>query len=191
MIQRLLAGKRIDLGILDLERDAAAIAGWTEDPEYWNNYEHEIARPLTKRQVKKKFTPEPKFAHLHFRFTIWQRPEDRLIGLASLEWVDWSNSNASLSLVIGRPEDRRIGYEADALQALLQFAFHELNLYRLQASAFEYAVSWLQLLEETGFRREICRRKEILRAGRRWDALIYGLLRSEWESVHAKPEGAS
>ncbi len=191
MIQQLLAGKRVDLGFLDLDRDAATIAAWTEDPEYWNLYEREIGRPLSRSQVKKKFSADPRFAHQHFRFAIYQRPEHRLIGLASLEWVDWSNSNAALALAIGRPEDRGTGYEADALQALLQYAFHELNLYRLQASAFEYAVSWRQQLELAGFRLEVCRRREILRAGRRWDALIYGILRAEWQPATAGAEGAA
>ncbi|MBP1701288.1 MAG: family N-acetyltransferase, partial [Chloroflexi bacterium] len=65
-------------------------------------------------------------------------------------------------------------------------AFSELNLYRLGAEIPEYNLGALRLFEKVGFTQEVCRRQALNRDGRRWDALIYGLLRLEWEAQHEK-----
>ncbi len=189
MIQSLLQGNQVLLTSFDLDRDAETIAGWTQDPEYWNLYDRDIPRPLSPAQVKKKFELSPADEHQNFRFTIRSREDDRLLGLAILHWVDWTNSNAWLTVSIGRPEDRGIGLEVDALQTLLCFAFDELNIFRVQSAVVEYAVSWQQILEATGFRLEVCRRKEVLRVERAWDLLVYGLLAPEWRRSPTSGEG--
>ncbi len=180
MVQSILLGEHIHLTALDLEHEAATIAGWTQDPEFWNLYDREIPRPLSPTQVKKKYTVEPKNELTDFPFAIRARVDERLVGIASLHWVEWSNSNAWLTLSIGSAEDRWRGLETETLDLLLTFAFRELNLYRLQVNAPEYALSWRDLLEKQGFKLEVCQREEIQGASRAWDMLIYGLLAEEW-----------
>jgi RimJ/RimL family protein N-acetyltransferase len=187
MIQSLLQGEKVRLAVLDLDRDAESIAGWTSDPEFWNLYDRDVPRPLSPGQVKKKYSLDPKIESMHFPFALRTIQDDRMLGLAGFQWVDWSNSNAWLNVSIGRAEDRSRGFEADTLHVLLTYAFHELNLYRLQAIAFEYALSWRQLLEQAGFTLEVCRRQEIFHHARRWDVLIYGLLAPEWKPRQAVP----
>jgi RimJ/RimL family protein N-acetyltransferase len=182
MIQSLLQGEQILLTSLDLDRDAETIAGWTNDPEYWNLYDRGVPRPLSPAQIRKKYALSEADESVNFQLAIRSRADDRLLGLAIFHWVDWSNSNAWLSIAIGSAEDRGGGLESDTLRAMLRFAFHELNLYRVQAVAIEYALTWRQLLEVTGFTLEVCRRQEVLRADRAWDLLIYGLLASEWKA---------
>lgn len=185
----MLQNDQIQLSALDLDRDAEAIAAWTEDPEYWNLYEREIPRPLTPGQVKKKLTVDPKDEYMFFSFGIRARSDDRLVGLAGLEWVDWSNSNAWLTVTIGSAADRGHGIEGACSRLLVGYAFHELNLYRVQAIAFEYALTWRQILEQAGFTLEVCRRQEILRHDRRWDVLIYALLAPDWQPLAARYGG--
>jgi RimJ/RimL family protein N-acetyltransferase len=181
MIQSLLRSDHIQLTALDLDQEAETIAAWTVDPEYWNLYEREIPRPLSAGQVKKKLNVDPRDEYMLFLFGIRAHNDARLIGLAGLEWVDWSNSNAWLSLRIGNASDRGRGIEAESLALLLAYAFRELNLYRVQALVFEYALTWRQTLESAGFNLEVCRREEILRHGRRWNLLMYALFSSEWQ----------
>ncbi|MEI5604432.1 GNAT family protein, partial [Streptomyces brasiliscabiei] len=68
-----------------------------------------------------------------FYFTIRAREDDRLIGKAVVEWIDWTNGNGFLHLGLGAAEDRRKGYGSQALSMLLRYAFSELNLYRVTA----------------------------------------------------------
>jgi RimJ/RimL family protein N-acetyltransferase len=180
MVQSILLGEHIHLNAFDLEHEAATIAGWTQDPEFWNLYDRDIPRPLSPTQVKKKYSADPKDELTEFPFAIRARVDERLIGLTSLHWVDWSNSNAWLMLAIGSAEDRGRGLEAETLEILLTFAFRELNLFRVQVNAPEYALSWRELLEKHGFKLEVSQREEIQGAGRAWDKLIYGLLAEEW-----------
>jgi len=189
MVQSILHGEHLLLNTLELEHDTAIVAGWTQDPEFWNLYERDIPRPLSPSQVKKKYTIDARDQHSEFLFAIRGKEDGRLIGLARLHWVDWSNSNAWLSLAIGSAADRGRGLETEALDIFLTFAFDELNLFRLQASTPEYALSWREMLEKNGFTVEVCQRKEIQRGEQTWDMLIYGLLAEEWAAKRTGKAG--
>jgi RimJ/RimL family protein N-acetyltransferase len=63
----------------------------------------------------------------------------------------------------------------------LRFAFDELNLHRLQLTAFSYNERAVALYEKLGFRQEGVFREFLQRDGRRHDMILFGLLRHEWE----------
>jgi RimJ/RimL family protein N-acetyltransferase len=83
---------------------------------------------------------------------------------------------------IGEAEYRGKGYGTDAMQVILGFAFRELNLHRVSLSVFEYNPRAIRSYEKAGFRHEGRLRAEINRDGRRWDVLMMGILRTEWEA---------
>ena len=70
----------------------------------------------------------------------------------------------------------------EALRLMLRFAFHELNLHRLQLTVFAYNEAAIRLYERLGFQREGAFREYLLRDGKRYDMLLYGLLAREWEA---------
>lgn len=117
-----------------------------------------------------------------YPFMIRARADERLIGKAVLQWIEWTNGNGWIRLGIGAAEDRRKGYGTQVMRMLLRFAFAELNLYRLSASVPEYNAGALALLQRFGFTREVCRRSALERDGRRWDLYIFGLLKDEWQA---------
>ncbi len=61
----------------------------------------------------------------------------------------------------------------------------KLNLYRLGAEIADYNLGAKRLFEKAGFIEEVRRRQALVRAGRRWDLLLYGLLCPDWEAPHA------
>jgi len=69
---------------------------------------------------------------------------------------------------------------------LLDYAFGELNLHRVQLTVFEYNERAIALYEKLGFRREGVYREFMQREGRRYGMYLYGLLHSEW--APARPE---
>jgi RimJ/RimL family protein N-acetyltransferase len=73
------------------------------------------------------------------------------------------------------------GFGWDAMTLLLKFAFHELNLYRVQLTVFSYNERARSLYERLGFTREGVFREHLARDGSRHDMILYGMLRSEWE----------
>jgi len=89
---------------------------------------------------------------------------------------------AWLGIGIGMREywDRGLGSEALALA--LRYAFHEMNLHRLTLTVLAYNTRAIHLYEKLGFRHEGTFREFGLRDGKRYDMLLYGLLRREWEA---------
>jgi len=176
----LFEGELIRLAPPDPDRDAEVESRWTHDPEYLRLLNAEPARPLSPAQIRKKYEQAEKEKN-RFDFAVRTRADDRLVGFAGLHHIEWTHGTAMLTLGIGLPNDRGHGYGTEALHLILRYAFAELNLYRVAVTTFEYNSGALRFLERTGFTVEVRKRQAINRNGRRWDALILGLLREEWE----------
>jgi len=187
--KQLYVGTSICLGPIDHEKDPAVISQWTHDPEYLRLVDTTPAYPKSIGQIKKMLEALEKeideSKNLYY-FTIRNKEEDRLLGFAAIRWIEWAHGTGWVRLGIGNSQDRRNGYGTQTLDLLLEYAFSELNLYRLGAEIPEYNLGAQHLFEKAGFTEEVRRRQALNRAGRRWDLLLYGLLRQEWEARHAK-----
>lgn len=181
---QLFEGQDIRLGPIDHEAHPDIESKWTHDAEFMRLMERKPVRPLSPAQVKKVYESIEKQMEEErnlFYFTVRAREDDRLIGKALVQWIDWTNGNGWIHLGIGAAEDRRRGLGSQVMRLLLHFAFAELNLYRVSAVVPEYNEAAIRLLHKFGFTEEIRRREAADRDGRRWDMLTFGLLRSEWE----------
>lgn len=179
----LYEGEQICLASIDHENDPQIESSWTHDAEYIRLLGPDPVRPLSPAQVKKKYEAIEKEIEEEknsFYFTLRMRSDDRLIGFASLNWIEWNHGSGHIKLGIGSPQDRGQGYGSEALKLLLNFAFDELNLHRLSASVPEYNTTALHLFQKAGFQIEVRRRQALQRDGRCWDMLHLGLLRQEW-----------
>lgn len=180
---QLFESEEIRFGPIDYEKDPEIESKWTHDAEYMRLYDTVPVRPLSAAMVKKQYEKLEKQVEEDknlYHFAIRAREDDRLIGKATIQWIEWSNGNGFLRLGIGAAEDRRKGYGTQALKMLLRFAFAELNLYRVTAFVPEYNEGAVALLKRAGFTEEVRRRKALDRDGRRWDFLTFGLLKEEW-----------
>ena len=185
---QLFDAQDIRFGPIDHEVHADIESKWTHDAEFMRLMEIKPVRPLSPFSVKKQYESIEKDmaeGKTMFYFTIRARADDRLIGKAVVEWIEWTNGNGWLRLGIGAAEDRRKGYGTQALRLLLRFAFAELNLFRVSALVPEYNEGAQRLFRKFGFVEEIRRRKALNRDGALWDLMSFGLLRSEWESQAA------
>jgi len=182
----LFEAQDIRLGPIDHEAHAEVESRWTHDAGFMRLMELKPVRPLSPAQVRKEYEAiEKKMDEDRnlFHFTILQRTDDRLIGKAAIEWIDWTNGAGWVNLGIGAADDRCKGYGSQALRLLLRYAFGELNLYRVGAIVPEYNTGALALFRRFGFVEEVRRREALDRDGRRWDLLLFGQLRTEWESL--------
>ncbi|HEX2979638.1 MAG TPA: GNAT family protein [Anaerolineaceae bacterium] len=184
----LFKGNKILLAALDGETDAQIEATWTHDPDFSQLITADPVRPLYAAQVKKKYEEIAKEEATRYRFGIRTLDEDRLIGFVDLRWIEWTNGSSWLSMGIGKPVDRGHGYGSEALRMLTEYAFDELNLYRISAMVSEYNQRAIHLLETRAFRREVCQREAIHRFGRRWDNYIYELSVQDWKATRERGE---
>lgn len=183
---QLFESQDVRLGPIDYDKDPEIESRWTHDSEFMRLMETGPARPMSAAIVKKQYEKLEKQIQEDknlYHFMIRARSDDRLIGKAVIQWIEWTNGNGFLRLGIGAADDRQKGYGTQALQMLLRFAFAELNLFRVSAIVAEYNEGAIVLLRKFGFVQEVCRRKSLERDGRRWDLYVFGLLNEEWQQA--------
>jgi RimJ/RimL family protein N-acetyltransferase len=182
---QLFEAKDIRFGPIDHEAHPDIESKWTHDAEFIRLMELKPIRPLSPAMVKKQYESIEKDMEENknmFYFTIRASLDDRLIGKAVIEWIDWPNGNGWLRLGIGAAEDRRKGLGSQALKMLLRYAFAELNLFRVTALVPSYNDGAIKLFQKFGFVEEVRRRKALNRDGELHDLIAYGLLNSEWQA---------
>jgi RimJ/RimL family protein N-acetyltransferase len=175
----IFCGQIIRLAIPDLEKDGATITSWNES-EFLRLANSEPARLFT-TPILSEFL-EGIFKKC-FGFTIRTRMDDRLVGDIDLSGINWTSGDSWVGIGIGQREDWGKGYGTEAMQLILRYAFQELNLRRVSLTVFEYNPRGIRSYLKAGFREEGRQRHFLHRAGRRWDMVFMGILRSEWEAL--------
>ena len=105
---------------------------------------------------------------------------DKIIGTVTLFNLNFDNKRAEIGYGLDHAYWRQ-GYVTEALDALLSYAFDELQLHRLEADVDPRNLGSIRTLEKLGFQREGLMRERWQVNGEIQDALFYGLLRPEWE----------
>lgn len=105
------------------------------------------------------------------------------IGMIALRDIDWKNRHGSLSYkILASVEDRIKGDTFDAVYAILNYAFNELNLHRVNAEILDYNTFSLKLAHKVGFVDEGIMRKKVFKNGSYHDVIVLGLLEEEWKA---------
>lgn len=185
----LFEAEHICLAPIQPENDAVIEARWTQDASYLRMLDREPARPSSPEQMKKRYEAiekEVEEAGNLYYFTIRSRHDDRLVGFARIYRILWTIGRASIELGVGDPQLRGRGYGSEALRLLVRFAFSELNLAYLNAAIPAYNPAALRLFQRAGFVEQACLRQALYRDGRRWDLMIYGLLKDEWSNGNGR-----
>lgn len=114
-----------------------------------------------------------------FQWGIAERTADRVVGTCTLWRLSGEHRRAEVGFALASSVWRR-GYLAEALPALLAFAFTELGLERIEADTDPRNARSIHVLEREGFQREGYLRERYHVAGEVQDTALYGLLKREW-----------
>jgi RimJ/RimL family protein N-acetyltransferase len=106
--------------------------------------------------------------------------ESQLVGSCQLHSISQVHRSAELQIRIGDSASRGRGYGTDAVRALQQFAFSDLDLHRIQLSVFATNAAAVHVYEKTGFKKEARMREAAFIEGRFIDVLVMGILRTDW-----------
>lgn len=161
-------------------QDADDLLGVFADPEvvrYWSN------GAWTDIAQAEAMIAEAQQAYLDgglYRYAIALRETDRLIGICNLRGFFAQNRRCELGYALARAHWGR-GYAAEALEALLGHAFHELDINRIEADIDPRNEASARLLERLGFRREGYMPERWIVHGEKADTAFYGLLRRYWD----------
>ncbi|NOX19218.1 MAG: GNAT family N-acetyltransferase [Chlorobi bacterium] len=120
----------------------------------------------------------PKGTPTKIVFTI--EKEGKTIGELKMKNFRWFNRKAELAMIL-IPEEQRKGYGTEALRMIIDYAFKDMNLHRLEGEVIEYNEASKKIIESLGFKEEGRLREAKYSKGKYWDILRYGLLASEYE----------
>lgn len=83
-----------------------------------------------------------------------------------------------------RAEHMRKGYASEAILLVLRYFFHELAYQKVTAHVYSFNAPSIALHEHLGFQLEGRLRRMIFTHGQRFDELLYGMTREEFEAQH-------
>jgi RimJ/RimL family protein N-acetyltransferase len=171
-----LRGRSVGLCPLEVD-DAEVLYGWRADPVAT----HEIGiwpRPLSwlRERVERDIADSDRDDFLVLL------PDGTPIGHVALTDQDIVDGTADVYLLLGAAHRGR-GHASDALDTLVDLAFGDLPLHRLQAITHTTNAAALAVLAASGFVHEGVRRSWCLHRGRRHDVAVFSLLRPEWEAL--------
>ncbi|MFN8449973.1 MAG: GNAT family protein [Anaerolineae bacterium] len=108
-------------------------------------------------------------------------------GMCNLQEIDYRNRIGELALWMATPDLRGRGYGADAIRALLPYAFDVVRLDKVYLGAYDFNEGGLRCYERVGFRYEGRLLQTIHYQGRYWDEFPMRILRSEWDLIRQPP----
>ena len=118
----------------------------------------------------------------HLRLGIELIQEKSLIGTCTLFSINYTCRRAEVGYGLGSSAWQK-GYMHEALTALLDYGFRDLNLNRIEADIDPRNVSSAKTLERLGFTKEGHLRERWIVGDEISDTCYYGLLQREWNSL--------
>lgn len=122
---------------------------------------------------------------LNLRFAIQNETRD-IIGLATLDSIDWKNRKAHHGMKLGKNTPKGRGYGTDAVMTVMRYAFEELQLNRLDGSWFEHNEASQRLYTKCGWVVEGKVRQSIFKNNAYHDEVIVGVTREDYFRLIAK-----
>jgi RimJ/RimL family protein N-acetyltransferase len=119
-----------------------------------------------------------------FQWGVERKEDSRIIGTTTLFSLDSGNARAEIGYILGSEYWGR-GYMQEALTALVQFAFTELKLRRIEADVDPRNAPSVKSLDRLGFKKEGLLRERWNVAGEIQDTAFFGLLAHEWRPTSA------
>lgn len=117
-------------------------------------------------------------------FVIAELGSEQYIGQVNLDSIDWKNRVGKLGIVIGSQEYLGLGIGTEALQLFIRFAFHELNLNRIELEVYAGNERAIRCYAKCGFQEEGRLRQRYYKQGQYTDVIQMGLLKQEWEACN-------
>lgn len=179
-LPNLFCGKRIRLAPFHPE-DADTAARWTEDGEYQRQMDTDFARPSSAQEQSEMLNSRKSPNSVNFALRTLEG--DRLIGFVAIHSIEWNNQCGTLSIGIGEADYRGKGLGAEALELILNYAFNELNLYRVGLDVISTNERAIRAYHKAGFHEEGRLRASVYRDGQRSDRILMSVLRDEWQPV--------
>jgi len=78
------------------------------------------------------------------------------------------------------------GYGQEAMRDMIEFGWEHMKLNRIEADIVQGNMRSLHIMEKLGFRKEGLLRQRLLKGGKYYDVHVFGLLRHDYQNLHAQ-----
>jgi RimJ/RimL family protein N-acetyltransferase len=172
-----IKGKRIDLTPRN-SKYANLYVKWKNHPKVRKYARNMIPRTIDEQ--KKRFDRTNEGLSEHIGFDVWYKEDGKPIGQIGLNHINWVNGWANAFLQIGEPEywNKDIGTEATEL--LMDYAFDELNLNKIQGGVAVKNIGSWSVAGKIGFVLDGIKQHEMYIDGKYVDTKIFGLFKEDW-----------
>ena len=120
-------------------------------------------------------------------FAVRLREDDQFVGVCSLHNIAWHARSTQLKVGIFEERSLKIDFLTDIAKTILQYAYLEANLNRVEVSTTEDQHIWLDALKRTGFHEEGHLRQDVFRDGNYIGTVVLSSLRREWDAKGNMP----
>jgi RimJ/RimL family protein N-acetyltransferase len=140
--------------------------------------------PLTREQIVCYLNSVEKSPLNRAIYRVREMDKGQIIGHIELNNIDWRNLAASVSKVlIGVPEMRGLGIGHKMMAALLDYAFGDLHLHRLELKVFDDNTSAITCYQQNGFFIEGHLRDYRLFRNSYKSSYLMSILESDWRNI--------
>ncbi|MCG3089695.1 GNAT family N-acetyltransferase [Sporosarcina cyprini] len=169
---------RLDLVQIEMKHAEALFTNFS-NPEVVKYYGMEVMTDLSQAERLVSQFEDMQQGKRGLRWGIVVRKENRFVGTIGLNQLSKGMRRAEIGFEI-HPDFWQTGITSEALQAVLRYAFEELNLHRMGAVTFLDNVASIGLLKKHGFQQEGILRGYLFQNGQSHDARVFSLLDSEF-----------
>lgn len=177
----MIEGKRVRLRSFELS-DLEGIM------KYWNNMElrnfvGSVDRGPVSRNDEEEWirnTWKERSERKAYTMAIETIADNRLIGGVGLFDFNWTSRSAMTGISIYNPAYWGKGYGQESMNLMLGFAFHNLNLNRVELNTFDFNKRARKCYLKVGFKEAGRRRKACFIDGQYHDDIIMDILKEEW-----------
>jgi RimJ/RimL family protein N-acetyltransferase len=165
------------------ETDLDALANLLARPDV-TRYLHED--PLTRDEVAKSLSEHVSQNHLTNQGdALWLAVELKatgdMIGTVHLVWLSQEHAQGEIGYRL-HPDHWGQGYASEAVRAMLEHGFREIDLHRIIGTCDDRNESSRRLLKRLGMRQEAHFRELEWVKGEWCSQLVFAMLRSEWQA---------
>jgi RimJ/RimL family protein N-acetyltransferase len=181
----MIEGKKIRIRAIE-KTDMDEIMKWINDREVMDNLL--MRYPVSRYQEEKWIETALGGDSQRNKVFALETKDGVYLGGIGLHRIDWENRNAEVGIVIGKKEYWGKGHGTDAMLAILEFAFNQMNLHRIYLRVFEYNLRGVKSYEKCGFKQEGLLRQDRYCNGRYHGTIMMGILKDEFNRAPGAEE---
>ncbi|MBT5023119.1 GNAT family N-acetyltransferase [Candidatus Woesearchaeota archaeon] len=150
---------------------------WINDSDIIGNFAH-FNRTISREEEEKVL--EKMIADPNTKTYTIESKEGEYLGSVGLNKIFWPTGESTLSLIIGRKDKWGQGYASSALMQIMDLAFNEYDLHRLEIGCFDSNKRAQKVYSRCGFIQEGTQRQKYMLREEYHDVAMMAILKQDY-----------